>query len=198
MAKRGIEACYAAIATYSSEAQRWGYSNGISLGPIAGFNFTPANASAKDYGDNRVVEADTSSTGGTLTLELNNDTYVNKAFLLGHSVTEETISAGEAGNITATCVHYDIADEAPTVGVGAVGYSSGDQNGMNWVLKFFPIVKFSEPNDDNATKTDTPTFGHYTVEGEIFANDSGYDKHTYAYKTKAEAIAALKSILGIS
>lgn len=196
MAKRGVEYCVAAEATYNTGTGMWSYGNGRSLGPVAKFNFSPTKATGKDFGDNRTVETESETRGGTLSVELNNDTYENKAFLLGHTVSEDTITT-PAGPITATGIHYNVDDEAPFVGIGAVVHSTGDQNYKNWIVKFYPLVKFSEPTDENATKTENITFGHYLIEGDVTEKD-GLMKKNEAFSTKAEAKEYLNALLHIS
>lgn len=146
MAKKGLE-----YVVFGKLQENGTYKEGKRLSPAAAFNGTPAKSNAKDYGDNVLQEVDNSVTGATLSVELNNDVDEIYTYLLGHTKTE-----GENGEIS-----FKSTDEAPFVGVGAVGMSEN-----KWVVKFYTKVKFSEPNDENQTKQENTTFTHVTLEGE--------------------------------
>lgn len=69
MAKKGIE--YVVFGKLQANGT---YKDGKRLSPAAAFNGNATKSNVKDYGDNRAVETDNSVTGGTLTVELNDDT----------------------------------------------------------------------------------------------------------------------------
>lgn len=183
MAKKGIKYAVFAHATEASDGTIT-YSEGKNISPVAGFNGSVNKASGKDYGDDRVVDSDSSVIGGTLSVELTDDEDDIYVYLLGH--TKATGSSG--GTVT-----YDVADTSPLCGCGAYG-----QSGNKWVAKWYSLVKFSEPNDDNSTKAENVTFGHTTVEGDILIPKNGQWKFRETFATEAAAKSWLNSKAGIS
>lgn len=161
------------------------YQKGRYLGPSATLSITVTSADAKDYGDNRVVETDTSVTGGTVSLELNEMLNELNAFLLGHSVDEQT---GE--------VAFSQDDIAPFVGLGAIGTSQRNK-ANKYIGKFYKKVQFKEPNDENATKQDNVSFTHSTLEGNMFVPEDGVWKVQVEFDTLQEAKAWLNKKLEV-
>lgn len=178
MAKKGIE--YAVFGLLDEKTGK--YSGGKYLSPVAGFNGSPDKSDVTDYGDNRALETDNSVTGGTLSVELNDDDDEIYVFLLGHKKNEES---GE--------ISYNVDDIAPYVGCGAIGRS-----GKKYVAKFYKKVQFSEPNDDNSTKQQNTTFNHTTVEGKILIPEGGEWKTRKTFNTLAEAKSWLNELVGIA
>ena len=161
MAKKGLE-----YVVFGKLQENGTYKEGKRLSPAAAFNGTPTKSNAKDYGDNVLQEVDNSVTGATLSVELNNDVDEIYTYLLGH--TKST-------------------DEAPFVGVGAVGMSEN-----KWVVKFYTKVKFSEPNDENQTKQENTTFTHVTLEGEAMVPE---DSKEWKIRATFETLKAAKDWL---
>ena len=182
MAKKGIR--YAVFATrtetVSSGTVTVTYSDGKVLSPVAGYNGSMDKTNAKDYGDDHVVDTDKTVTGGTLTVELNEDNDDIYTMLLGHSKSTDV-------------VQYRDSDVAPFVGTGAIG-----QSGSAWKARWYTKVQFSEPNDDNSTRTENVTFGHISLEGEILIPDDGLWKETEVFETLAAAKTWLNGKAGIS
>lgn len=178
MAKTGIE--YAVFGILNEENGT--YSKGKYLSPVANFSGTPTKASVTDYGDNRALETDNSVTGGSLSIELNNDAEDIYILLLGHTKDENT---GE--------ISYNVNDIPPYVGCGAVGKS-----GKKYVGKFYKKVQFGEPNDENQTKQENTTFGHVTIEGTILIPENGEWKLREEFDTLAEAKEWLNTKVGIT
>lgn len=181
MAKKGIE--YVVFGKLN-EADGT-YSDGMYFSETAAFNGQPTKSSAKDYGDNRLVEVDNSITGGTLKWEANREDDEMYIYLLGNKA-----AAGEGEE---KGIIHNANDEAPFVGVGAVGKS-----GSKYRVKFYNKVQFSEPNDDNSTKQETTTFNHVTLEGEIFVLEDGKWKEEYTFDTLAAAKAWLDKKVNIT
>ena len=73
MAKIGFEYIVAAkLDTEASVSKATAkYTEARVIGPAANANFTINTSDVKDYGDDNVVETDVSPTGGTASLELN-------------------------------------------------------------------------------------------------------------------------------
>ena len=179
MAKKGIR--YAVFGKLNTAETA--YTDGKYLSPVVNFNGTPNNNSVKDYGDDSTVEVATETTGATLSIELNYDDTDIYQMLLGHTVASDMIT-------------YSIDDEAPFVGVGAVGYRSG--GGKKWRAKFYTKVKFQEPNDENTTKEEGMTFNHITLEGECVPNAAGVWKIDKEFSSLAEAKTWLNAQVGIA
>lgn len=177
MSKKGIE--YAVFGLLNEATGT--YSNGVYMSPVAGYNGTPTNSDVKDYGDNRVVETDKSTTGGKLSVEFNNDSEDIYIMLLGHTKN----SNGE--------ILHNANDVAPYVGTGAIGKSEGQ-----YVVKFYKKVQFAEPNDENTTKQENTTFNHVTLEGDIFIPEDGEWKIVKRFSKLSEAKAWLNAKVGLS
>lgn len=176
MAKKGIE--YAVFGLLQEDKS---YKDGKYLSPVAGFNGTPTKSNVTDYGDNRALETDNSVTGGTLSVELNDDNDDIYVFLLGHKKDDQS---GE--------IVYNVNDRPPLVGCGAIG-----QSGEKYVGKFYRKVQFGEPNDENSTKQENVTFAHTTIEGTILIPDDGIWKERQTFDTLEAAKTWLNGKAGI-
>ena len=188
MAKVGFEYVAAAklndAVSISKETAQ--YSEGREIGPAANFNGTPTSSNVKDYGDDRTLETDTSVTGGTLSLELNEPTMENEAWILGHRYEDGT--GGMLRNVN---------DIAPYLGVGCVGKSK--RNGaLVFRAKIYLKTQFRVPNDENATKQDQTTFNHTTMEGNIFQLKNGDWKDEKEFTTLDEAKEYINTTLNIT
>lgn len=91
MAKIGMEYIVAAKldAENAKDKKTAKYTGALEIGPGAKVTGTPSVSDVKDYGDDRAVATDTSVTGGTLSLELNEETLAADALLLGHTLGED-------------------------------------------------------------------------------------------------------------
>ena len=161
------------------------YENGVHLSPAAALSGSANVSDVKDYGDDRVVETDKTVTGGTLTVELNNDEDELYSFLLGHAT-------GATGANEGVIIH-NAEDEAQFVGVGCVG-----KNGAKWTAKFYTKVQFAEPSDENTTKDESVTFNHITLEGDILIPEDGIWKLRESFDTLEAAKTWLNTKVGIS
>lgn len=188
MAKVGFEYVAAAklddeLSTSKADAK---YSEGREIGPAAAFNGTPTSSDVKDYGDDRTLETDTSVTGGTLSLELNEPTMENEAWILGHKYEDGT--GGMLRNVN---------DIAPYLGIGCVGKSK--RNGaLVYRAKIYLKTQFRVPNDENATKQDQVTFNHTTMEGNLFQLKNGDWKDEKEFTTLDEAKEYINTTLNIT
>ena len=188
MAKIGLE--YVVMGKLSEAVSKSGataaYTEPMYMGPNAAFNGSPTANDVKDYGDNRAVETDTSVTGGTITIDHNELTLEEYAYILGHTLDETTQS-----------VVSNTGDVAPYLGVGAVGKSKRN-NTNKYTAKFYYKTQFREPSDENATKQDNTTFAHTNLEGNIFELENGDWKDQKEFDTITEAKAWLNTKVGLT
>lgn len=184
MAKKGIE--YVVFGKLNEKDGT--YTDGKYFSETSAFNGTPIKSSAKDYGDNRLIEVDSEVTGGTLTWEANKDEDEMFNYLLGHEEPKSDLPEGATSGVV-----HNSRSEAPYVGVGAVGRS-----GNGYKTKFYKKVKFSEPTDENTTKQENTTFGHVTLEGEILIPEDGNWKEEYTFPTLEAAKKYLDGKVGIA
>ena len=166
------------------------YTEGIYMGPNSAFNFSPNANDVKDYGDDRVTETDTSVIDGTISVEHNELTMEQEAYMLGHKVTGAT--GGNAAHIVSNA-----DDEAPYLGIGFVGKSKRSGT-LKFTAKFYPKAQFREPGDDNATKQDSTSFTHTTMEGNMFTLQNGDWRDSAEFSTLADAKAWLNTKVGIT
>lgn len=187
MAKVGFEHIVAGKLNMevSKSAATAKYTDARVIGPGARVNGSPTSNDVKDYGDNRAVETDVSVSGGTLSLELNEPTMENEAFMLGHENNKEGGMIRNANDIP------------PFLGVGFVGQSRRDNKTVHRA-KIYLKAQFREPNDENQTKQETITFSHTTMEGSIFMLENGDWKKESEFETLDEAKKFVDDFLGIS
>lgn len=187
MAKIGFEYIVAgALNTSVSKSYATvAYTDAKEIGPAAAVNGTPTSSDVKDYGDDRTVETDVSVTGGTLSLELNEPTLENEAWLLGHKYDEST---GVIRNTN---------DIPPYVGIGFVGKSRKDGSTV-YKAKIYLKAQFKEASDENATKQESVTFSHTTLEGNLFQLENGDWRVEQTFDTLEAAKAFLNEKFSIT
>lgn len=180
MAKIGVRKGY--YAKYSADGS---YTEGAAFGKLSAFNFAPTTSSVKDYGDDVVADVSNELSGGTLSIEANQLTLEEKAYLLGHTYSSSTGLLVNAN------------DSAPYVGFGAIAVeiSSGTKA---YVAKWYKKLMFKEPNDDNATKQESVSFAHTTIEADVVPQTNYDVSITQSFTTEAEAITWLQTQAGIS
>ena len=100
MAKTGFE--YTVIAKLTDpnaeSLSAVAYTDGMYMGPNAAFNVAVNANDVKDYGDDNVTETDTSVVDATVSVEHNELTQAQEAYILGHTIDEtshEMISNGD-------------------------------------------------------------------------------------------------------
>lgn len=99
--------------------------------------------------------------------------------------------------VTACEILANADDVAPYVGVGMIGKSMVN-GAKKYKAKFYYKVQFHEPNDENATATDNITFGHDTIEGNIYLLENGDWKAQETFDTLSAAKTWVDGKLGIS
>lgn len=183
MSKKGLR--YVAFGLLQNDGT---YTNGKHLSPAVNFNATANSSDVKDYGDDRVVETDKSVTGGTVSVELNNDDDELYTYLLGHVMGATGVTGTTPGEIVS-----NVEDVAPFVGAAAIG-----QSGSKWVAKIYLKCQFAEPADENATKEENVAFNHITLEGDILPMENGDWKKRKTFDTFALAKAYVDSLFNVT
>lgn len=143
-----------------------------------------SNNSASLYGDDVLIEADTSFAGGTVTMGIDEDDLETMADLLGHTITN-----GE--------MVRNADDTAPYVGLGRI-VTKIVNNVMKYKVEFLYKVKFSEPSAENTTKGENVEFNTTEIEGTVAALKNGDWSVAQTFTDKAEATAYLESLLAAS
>lgn len=161
-------------------------------GHAISFKCDITNNSAKLFGDNVLIESDTSFQSGSCTMGIDKDDIETMADLLGHTV--ET--SGTGANITKTLIR-NANDVSPYVGVGRV-LELVVNNVKQYKVEFLHKVKFAEPSQDNATKGESVEFGTYELTGDVSALANGDWSKTQVFSTKAQAITYLEGLFTAS
>lgn len=187
MAKKGV--LYACAGLFDDATGAVKPDSGKYLGPTESLTGTINSGNSKDYGDSRLLEEDKTPTDGSLTWILTQDEDEIYTFLLGHSKIAEE---GE----TKDQIDFSQLDVAPYVSVAVYG-----ANGSGYTAKGYRKVQFSEAEDTEETKKESPTFGHVTLNGTIYMGGSTDTKRIYksrkTFTTEAEALAWCKKYCGV-
>lgn len=170
------------------------YSTGMKVGELMKADITLNRATAKLYGDNRLVDADNSITGGSITM---GTTYV--------SVAARKMMLGEENFNTATGSQtqeiHTVDDATPYVGCGFVikkkeGGSTGFEAYWYWKVQF-------AMDDSYETKGENVNFGTPELKGEMLlvapkADLKGSIRKYAEFTTEAAAVAWVKAMAGVS
>lgn len=147
-------------------------------------NVSVNNNDAKLYGDDSLIESDTSFNNGTVTIGIDKTDNTTMADLLGHTVTE-----GEMVRKT--------TDVAPYVGLARI-ITEMVSNSLQYRVEILFKCKFSEPSQEDNTKGESVEFNTYELEGTVNALANGEWSKTKTFSNKAEAIAYIEAELGNS
>lgn len=178
MAKKGLTyICMAELQKNETHA------NGLYIGPSAKITATATTNTTKDFGDNRAVVTDTSVTTGTVSIEINE--LVNKIYakVLGHTY--------DAEKDLVTC---SSGDEAPYMGVGCIGQSTGEKP---YKAVIYPKVQFKEPTTEYDTKQEQVSYTHTTLEGDFYTLEDGVYSIKAGFDTEEEAKTFINEKFGI-
>ena len=172
MAKIGLKRPVYAILT---EGTTDTYANGGTIGKAITANISMKKGDVKLWADDAVAESDSSVSGGTIALTVDELSPEVQKALLGHKIDE-----------TSKEMTANAKDIAPYVGFGF--YGAKKVNNVRkyraiWLLK----VQFSEPNDENKTGEETKTFNTASIEGLIMTNRKEDWKVEKTFDTEAEA-----------
>ena len=171
MARKGLK-----HVVFAEQSTAGTYSDGIRVSPAVRVSINLTKAEGDDYGDDYVVDTEASVTGGSVEVELNHDEDEIYSFLLGHE------KDGTSGVIA-----FDVDDEPPIVGMGFVQPATTSA-GRVWIAEWINQIKFSDPNEEANTKTDSVSFNHTTITGKILIPSDGEWKSRKTFDTAADAI----------
>ena len=177
MAKKGLK--HVVFAELTSAGA---YTNAKHISPAVRVSVSLTKAEGKDYGDDVVVDSESAVTGGTVEVELNHDEDDIYTFLLGHK--EDSV-----GNE----IKYNTDDEPPIVGMGYI-QNATLTDGRRWIAEWIYQVKFSEPDEEANTKTDSVSFQHTTITGDMMVQGDGNWKRRKVFTTASAAIAWVDAI----
>lgn len=138
-----------------------------------------SNNEANLYADDSLAESDTSFQSGTVTLGIDDENDEMLALLLGH-----TIENGE--------MIRSSTDTAPYVGLGRI-ITKMVNNVYKYKVEFLKKVKFSEPSQENDTKSESLEFGTSEIEGQVSTLANGDWSASKTFDTMADAQAYLES-----
>lgn len=161
-------------------------------GHAISFKCDISSNSAKLYGDNVLIESDTSFQSGSCTMGIDKDDIETMSDLLGHKI----VTDGTGDTATKTLVR-NADDVAPYVGVGRI-LTLVINNVKKYKVEFLNKVKFAEPSQDNATKGESVEFGTYELTGDVSALANGDWSKSQVFATRAEAVTYLEGLFTAS
>lgn len=159
------------------------YAGAKTLGKAVDCKVSIEKYEAELYADDTLAESDYTFKKGTITLTIDEDDDTVFAEILGHQVDEET---GEM-------VRKD-TDVAPYVGVGRI-LTKIVNGAYKYKVEFLPKVKFSEPEQEEATKGDSIEFKTPSVEGTVTKLADGTWSKAKTFTDKVEAVAYLEELM---
>lgn len=182
MAKIGLNNFKYSLLTEAEDGTA-SYDGAKTLGKAIDCKVSIEKYEAELYADDGLAESDNTFKKGTITCTVDEDDDTVFAELLGHEVDAET---GEM-------VRKD-TDIAPYVGVGRI--LTKVVNGVyKYKVEFLPKVKFSEPEQEEATKGDSIEFKTPAVEGTVSKLPNGIWSRAKTFTSKEEAVTYLDSLM---
>ena len=174
MAKIGLNNFRYAILT---EAQDGTPSYGGAKTPAKAIscNVEISNNDAKLYGDDTLIESDTSFNNGTVTIGIDKTDNTTMAELLGHTVD----AGGEMVRKT--------TDVAPYVGLARI-ITEMVSNTLQYRVEILYKCKFQEPSQEDNTKGESVEFNTYELEGTVNALANGEWSKTKTFTSKTDAL----------
>ena len=148
-----------------------------------------STSSASLYADDVIAESDTAFAGGTVTIGIDEDDNQTLADLLGHAIKHSV--DGESSEIV-----RNAHDVAPYVGFGRVVVKM--VNGVyKYKVEFLSKVKFSEPSQEDSTKSEKLEFKTTELEGTIATLEDGTWSKSKTFGTQQEAITYLEGLMAV-
>ncbi len=182
MATKGLR--YPVYAIYSETTGSPVYSGGAIAGYATDVSVTYTKGDAKGYGDDRLINADNSISGGTITAGIYGISLATRAILLGHTAAT-TPAIGFTGNGD---------DTPPFVGYGFYGPNTDG----TWRAFWYKKVIFSEPNDSLTTRAGKTEFKSEQISGEFTLDINNDWGDIQEFSSETEAKTWLNTQAGIS
>ena len=140
-----------------------------------------SNNDATLYGDDTVIEKDTSFQSGTVTMGIDKDDVETMSTLLGHTVDE-----------TSGVMSRNANDTAPYVGLGRV-ITKMVGGEYKYTVEILYKVKFAEPSQEDTTKGESIEFGTTEIEGTVSALKSGLWSEQKTFTSKEDALQFIET-----
>lgn len=181
MAKIGLRNFLFGILTEESDGSAT-YGNAVKPAKAISCDVSINNNDASLYADDALAESDKTFQSGTVTIGIDDEDPVVMATLLGNQITDgETVRSS-----------YDLA---PYVGLGRI-VTKMVGGVYKFKVEFLKKVKFSTPNQTDATRSESVEFQTSTLEGTIATLADGSWSVTKTFNTMDEAKAYLESFFG--
>lgn len=148
---------------------------------------------AKLYSDDVLQESDSSVSGGTLTMGVDDDPDAVFCPLLGKKSSTVTIGSSEDAE-TVTVYTSNTNDEAKHFGFGYISRKTGGKFKVN----FYPEVSFKPYSIDGKTKGEKLEYTTPSVEGTLYPNADGDYKKEATVDSEVTAVALLKKFFGVT
>ena len=181
MAKIGLNNFRYAILTEASDGTPT-YGGAYKPAKAVSCSVSVTNNEAKLYADDMLAESDTSFSGGSVTMGIDEDDDNTMAVLLGHTIVDGVMTR-------------NANDTAPYVGLGRV-ITKMVNGQLVYKAEVLLKVKFSEPSQDNSTKGESLEFGTSEIEGVVASLENGDWSKAETFTTKADAISYIETLLG--
>ena len=181
MAKIGLEEFRYSILSGEDNTGSPIYSGALQPAHAISCSVSISNNSVQLYGDNRVIESDTSFQSGTVSIGIDKEDKETMSNLLGHTLTD-----GE--------LIRNANDISPYVGLGRI-ITEMINGVMSYTVEFLHKCKFGEPSQENATKGESVEFSTYTLEGTISTLSNGVWSKCKSFTTQASAVEYLEGLM---
>lgn len=153
------------------------YGEPFAFGKLIGLQVTPSFAEGSLYADDMQAEYDKEFSYAEVTLNTSTIPILAYRTMFGHAVDAEKQT-----------VQFNANDENGYVGVGWVSIEKIDGVRV-YTGNFLYKAKFSEPNEDYATKGENIEYKTPSISGRALAEDNGEWKETQCFDTWTEALS---------
>lgn len=165
------------------------YDSGAVAGTLVRVDLNIETSDARDYGDDVLQALENGVTGYSVSMEVNSLSEEVKAALLG--LVPITASEGS------TTVAYAVTDAgAPDVGFGWISVTKDGDGPKKFETYWCHSLKFVQQSVSSATREQSTTFGHPTVNGTgrgVYLSSS--QLANFVYTKQHASLAAAKSWL---
>lgn len=147
-------------------------------------------STTKVYADNRTVISDSSVTGGTIALGIDDDDPTVFAPMLGRKKKQISVD-GENEE-----VYVGNRDDVPIP--GGFGFVENEKNekGAYYTVNFYPKVTFSPYDKENSTKNGENEYKTPNVTGELYNTENGDYKYEKRCESMLKALKLLYAMYG--